>query len=222
MDLKNYVPLKNFNWQPEKTAAEISSQFATSMSTRRSIRNYSSKEVDDTIIRNAILAASSSPSGANQQPWFFGVIKNKPLQSTLRKEAEKCEKSFYEQQADTTFKSALEPLGTDHDKPYLETASHLIVVFCQQKIPQEDGSFAPVYYGIKSTSIAVGLMISSLHLSGVATLTHTPATMSFLNDILDVPRYYRPQFIVVAGYPEEPVKVPAISRKPFQDICKFY
>ncbi len=222
MELSNYEKYPTFNHLDETQGIKKSQEFCELASKRRTIRIYDQKKVPDELIKNAVKAAASAPSGANQQPWFFAVVKDDKLKKEIRIRAEECERDFYTKVADQTFKEALKPFGTDSEKHHLEDASHIIAVFSQSKDVKPDGSVGPIYYGIKSTSIAVGILISALHAAGVGTLTHTPSPMGFLNDILDVPKNYRGQFLVMAGYPRLPVLVPSISKKDYADICKVY
>ena len=220
MDLSNYIPHPNFyRLEPEQGVA-ASEKLLSELSCRRTIRIYDKKPVPDKIIENAIKAAATAPSGANQQPWYFAVIKDHELKKKVRQLAEACETEFYDKRANETFKKALEPFGTNDEKQHLEDASHIIAVFTQAKDIKEDGSEDPIYYGIKSTSIAVGMLLTSLHLAGVGTLTHTPSPMNFLNDLLGVSKNYKGQFLIMAGYPKEPILVPAIERKKFNEVCK--
>ena len=204
-----------------KEAIELSSSFYQDMKNRRSIRHFSNQMVNEEIIYNAIRTAGCSPSGANAQPWFFGVIFNQDIKKQIRIAAEKEETDFYQGRAGKQWLSDLEHLGTDNHKPYLEDAPCLIPIFSRTRITANNESHeSKTYYHLESTCIATGMLITALHQSGLATLTHTPKPMSFLNKILNLDKTYKPVMILVTGYPQKPVLVPKLSRKPLNEISK--
>lgn len=196
--------------------------FLETMSMRRTIRSYSSKTFSIDIIKNCIKIAGSSPSGANRQPWHFAVVANPLLKQKIRTSAESEEKEFYTRRAPQDWLNALAPLGTDANKPFLETAPYLIVVFGLKYSQDENGKKLKNYYVTESVGIATGLLLASLHQAGLATLTHTPSPMQFLNQILGRPDSEKPLMILVTGYPAETLRVPDISRKSLDEIASFH
>ena len=190
-----------------------SADFFQTMRTRRSVRDFSAQSVPHAVIRNALLAAGSAPSGANQQPWHFAVTTDASVKLRLRELAEAEERSFYQRRASSAWLDALAPLGTDADKPFLELAPVLIGVFQQKFHVDRDGKKHKHYYPAESTGIACGLLLTALHQSGLVTLTHTPSPMKFMNDIFQRPSSEKAFLLVVVGYPAESCRVPNIQRK---------
>ena len=195
--------------------------FYQRIKTRRSVRDFSAKAVPKQVIEQAILAAGTAPNGANMQPWYFVAVSNGAIKRQIRLAAEKEEREFYEQRASQEWLDALSHLGTDAQKPFLEIASHLIVVFLKKFSYDEHGTKLKNYYTSESVGLATGFLIDALHHSGVATLTHTPSPMKFLNEILERPSDERPFMILVAGYPADNCEVPVIDKKPLTDIATF-
>ena len=189
--------------------------FLDTMSTRRSIRDFAPGPIDPGLIRTAIAAAASAPSGANVQPWRFVVVTDPELKRRIREGAEQEERDFYEARAPGEWLDALAPLGTDWRKPHLEEAAYLIVVF---EVHKGGGEPKP-YYAKESVGIAVGFLLAALHHAGLATLTHTPSPMGFLNEILDRPRNERPFVVIPVGRAAEGAEVPDITRKPLDEIA---
>ena len=192
--------------------------FFENLSTRRTIRNFSDKPVDREVIENCIKTAGTAPSGANMQPWHFVLISNPTIKKQIRVAAEKKEKEFYEKRAPKEWLEALAPLGTDNNKPYLETAPYLIAIFMQRYGKLPDGREVKHYYGLESVGIATGMLITAIHDVGLASLTHTPSPMGFLNQILKRPKNERPFLLLVVGHPEKDAKVPDIKRKDMSEI----
>ena len=221
MDQK-FIPLKNFHTFSEKEMIERSENFLNLMSTRRTIRTFSSQPIPKNVIENAIKIAGTAPSGANMQPWFFAVIKNPKIKEVIRNEAEKEEKEFYTKRAPDEWLKALEQFGTDEHKPFLEKAPYLIVVFEKKFDKDTKNEIIKHYYTKESVGIAAGMLITALHNSGIATLTHTPSPMNFLNKILDRPKNEKPFLIIVAGIPQETTLVPNIKRKEFHEIASVF
>ena len=188
---------------------------------RRSVRDYSDKPVPRELIEQCLLAANSAPSGANRQPWHFAVVRDAKKKKEIREGAEEEEREFYTSRAPQDWLDALTPLGTDANKPFLETAPCLIVIFGQKYEVDENGQKLKNYYVAESVGIATGLLIAALHNAGLATLTHTPAPMKFLNKILNRPNTERPIMILVVGYPEKNARVPNISRKTLEQFTSF-
>ncbi|MFZ8985392.1 MAG: nitroreductase family protein [Steroidobacteraceae bacterium] len=196
--------------------------FAEEMSARRSVRHFSSAPVSREVITHCLRAACSAPSGANQQPWHFVAVSDPGLKRRIREAAEAEEREFYTRRAPAEWLQALAPLGTDADKPFLEQAPWLIAVFLQRFGQAANGSRVKHYYTDESVGIATGLLIAACHQAGLATLTHTPSPMGFLNDLLDRPRRSeRPFLLLVVGLPAEGARVPAISRKPLAEVVSF-
>ena len=195
--------------------------FAAELASRRSVRDYAPTPVPRAVIEACIQAAGSAPSGANQQPWRFVAMANPELKRRIREAAEAEEREFYQRRAPDAWKEALAPLGTDEHKPFLEIAPWLIAVFYERTGPEIDGHKAKRYYPHESTGIATGLLIAALHHAGLATLTHTPSPMAFLNEILGRPRNEVPYLLLVVGHPAEGCRVPAIARKPLHAIARF-
>ena len=192
--------------------------FFENLSTRRTIRNFSDKPVDREVIENCIKTAGTAPSGANMQPWHFVLISNPKIKKQIRVAAEKEEKEFYKTRAPKEWLEALAPLGTDNNKPYLETAPYLIAIFMQRYGKLPDGREVKHYYGLESVGIATGMLITAIHDAGLASLTHTPSPMGFLNQILKRPKNERPFLLLVVGHPDEGVTVPDIKRKDMSEI----
>ena len=208
----------------EKSADEMiaaSRSFYLDVKRRRTVREFSGRTVPDDVIKNAILAAGTSPSGANQQPWHFVVVSEPEKKREIREAAEKEEREFYQGRAPYEWLRVLEPLGTDENKPFLEIAPYLIVVFLKKTTTDESGIVHKNYYPTESVGIATGILITALHLSGLATLTHTPSPMKFLNKILARPDSERPFLILVTGYPSSEAMVPMISKYQLAQIASF-
>ena len=202
---------------------ERSQFFYDLIKTRRSIRQFSLKKIDDNIIENAIKSAGTAPNGANLQPWHFVVIKNKKIKKAIRKAAEKEEEKFYNEVAPPEWLKALQPLGTDQHKEFLEEAPILIAVF-EKKFSIEKKVKIKNYYVKESVGIATGILISALHYSGLCMLTHTPNPMTFLNKILKRPANEKPFVLLVVGFPKSNTKVPkfASQKKSLDKISTWY
>lgn len=216
-----FVPLDQYQQYPPEEMLQRSQQFYREIRRRRTVRDFAATPVDRKIIENALLAAGTAPNGANLQPWHFVVVSNADVKRQIREAAEEEEREFYSGRASDEWLEALAPLGTDADKPFLETAPCLIAIFAESYRPQPDGSRRKNYYVQESVGIACGFLINALHHCGLATLTHTPSPMKFLNKILDRPGHERPYLLLVAGYPAEHAKVPAIEKKPLREIATF-
>ncbi|WP_422371996.1 nitroreductase family protein [Hoeflea sp.] len=206
---------------PRRSDADMLDQaraFYDRMRSRRTVRDFSSDPVDPELIRLAVRTAGTAPSGANQQPWSFVAIGDPEVKRAIRIAAEEEERRFYEERAGEEWLDALAPLGTDAEKPFLETAPWLIAVFAQRWGFNDDGDRVKHYYVPESVSIAIGLLIASLHSAGLATLTHTPSPMGFLNQICGRPDNEKPLVLLVVGHPAEGARVPAIDRKDESEI----
>jgi nitroreductase len=188
---------------------------------RRTVREYSDKPVPREIIEYAIRAAGTAPSGANMQPWHFVAVSNAELKHKIRKAAEVEEEELYSHRASEEWLKALEPLGTNEHKPFLETAPWLIAVFLKKFTFDEKGKKFKNYYTSESVGIACGFLLAALHYSGLVTLTHTPSPMGFLGEVLDRPKHERAFMLVVTGYPAEDAEVPVIGKRPLEEIATF-
>jgi len=195
--------------------------FYQTMQQRRTIRDFSNRPVPQTVIEQCIRSAGTAPNGANLQPWHFVAISNPDVKHEIRVAAEIEEKEFYAKRAPKEWLAALAPLGTDSSKPFLETAPWLIAIFVQPYRILADGTRGKTYYAIESVGIATGLLVTAVHSCGLASLTHTPSPMGFLNRILGRPQHEKPFLLLVVGHPTNSAMVPNISRKSLQEISSF-
>ena len=215
------VPLTGYERYSEEEMRRRVKAFYADVDRRRSVRDFSGKPVPRDIIENALKAAGTAPSGANLQPWHFVVVSGAETRKKIREAAEAEEREFYEHRASSEWLDALAPLGTDSNKPFLETAPYLIAIFLQKFGKLPDGRKVKHYYPVESTGIATGILITALHHAGLATLTHTPSPMKFLNEILGRPKNERPFLLLVTGYPANDATVPDIDRKPLEAFTSF-
>ena len=197
---------------------ENSRSFLENIIQRRTVRDFSDKPVPIEIIQNAIQTASSAPSGANKQPWHFVIVKDPVVKKDIRIAAEKEEKEFYEHRAPDYWLQDLNQFGTDWHKPFLEIAPYLIVVFKQSYDLGKRGK-RKNYYVNESVGIASGFLLTALHNAGLATLTHTPSPMGFLEKILRRPENEKAVLLIPVGYPAENAKVPDLKKKSFQEVA---
>lgn len=221
MKKAGFSPLSDYRQYPPKEMEAKANGFLAEMKRRRSVRHFSDRSVSRKVIEDCLRAANTAPSGANRQPWHFVVVEDAETKSRIRAAAEKEEREFYERRAPEEWLEALRPLGTDEHKPFLETAPYLIAIFAQLHGVDEDGNRFKHYYVNESVGIATGMLITALHLSGLATLTHTPSPMRFLNEILGRPAHERPYLLLVVGHPAEEAVVPELEKKPLQQVCTF-
>ena len=191
------------------------------MQSRRSIRHFAPDPVDPELIENALRVAGSAPSGANQQPWTFVVVSDPEIKERIRAGAEHEERLLYEERATAEYLHAIEPIGTDAVKPHITDAPVLIVVFEQAWRLDENGEKRKHYYVRESVGIAVGFLVTALHLSGLATLTHAPSPMGFLREILGRPENERPFLLIPVGYAANDAQVPNLRRKSLDEIAVF-
>lgn len=203
---------------PEQEMVTRSRCFRELMAARRTVRDFDSRPVPREIVEHCVMTAATSPSGANQQPWTFACIGDPAVKRRIREAAEEEERTFYGGRAGPEWLSALAPIGTDADKPFLEIAPWLIAVFAQRYGLGEDGARHKHYYVPESVGMACGLLIAALHNAGLATLTHTPAPMGFLNEICGRPESEKPLVLVVTGYPAAGATVPDIARKRPEEV----
>jgi nitroreductase len=221
MDEIRRIPLPDYREYPEETMRRRSAEFYADLSRRRSVREFSSRPVPRDVIENCIRAAGTAPSGANQQPWHFVAISDPAVKRRLREAAEGEEREFYERRAPRKWLDAIAPLGTDYRKTFLEEAPWLIAIFQKRYSPNRDGEKRPSYYPTESVGIATGLLIAAVHHAGLVSLTYTPSPMDFLSETLGRPPGERPFLLLVVGYPGEGATVPAIKKKPLEEISSF-
>jgi nitroreductase len=220
MDDWPFEPLQFEELSPEQMSTAAAA-FYEHVKKRRTVREFSDRPVPREIIENAIKAAGTAPSGANMQPWHFVVVSNPKIKHKIRVAAEAEEKEFYEHRASQEWLDALEPLGTDEHKDFLEKAPWLIAVFLKKFTFDNKGNRFKNYYTAESVGISCGFLLAALHWAGLATLTHTPSPMKFLNELLGRPKEERAYMMIVAGYPDEHARVPVISKKPLEKIADF-
>jgi nitroreductase len=216
-----FMPLKDYREYPKAEMAKRASEFAADMARRRTVRDFSDQPVPKRIIEDCIRTAASAPSGANKQPWHFVVVTDASTRKQIREAAEAEEHEFYTRRAPQAWLEVLTPLGTDENKPFLETAPYLIVIFEQRYGFSSGGKKIKHYYTQESVGIATGLLITAVHNAGLVSLTHTPSPMGFLNEILGRPAHERPFLILVVGYPAKDAVVPKIERKSTKEIVTF-
>jgi len=223
--MAGFTPLA-FDERPVEEMCERARGFFDLMRRRRTVRDFSDRPVPQEIIEHALLTAGSAPSGAHRQPWHVVVVTDAAKKAAIREAAEREERAFYGRRASEEWLEALEPLGTDADKPFLTTAPLLIAVFLRRftLVGGEDGEPGrrlKNYYTSESVGIATGLLIAALHNAGLATLTHTPSPMRFLNQVLERPSHERAYVLLVAGYPAPDAKVPVLERMPLEELATF-
>ena len=223
--MKGFMPLA-FEERPVAEMKARAEEFYALMRRRRTVRDFSDREVPGEVIEHALLTAGSAPSGAHRQPWHFVVVTDPRKKAAIREAAEHEEREFYDRRATKEWLDALAPLGTDASKPFLTTAPVLIAVFLRRFtfVPageNEGEKRLKNYYTSESVGIATGLLIAALHNAGLATLTHTPSPMRFLNTLLDRPRDERPYLLLVAGYPAPDSRVPVLERYALEDLATF-
>ena len=214
------IPLKDFKAKSEEEMELISKNHLLNMKSRHTIRDFSNKKVPFSIIKNCIKVACSAPSGANLQPWHFSIISSKLVKSKIRKAAEIEEQKFYDDLKKDEWLKALEPLGTHADKPHLEVAPWLIIVFSERYSQLSNGEKRKNYYVPESVGIATGFLITALHLSGLSCLTHTPNPMSFLSKICKRPLSNKATLILAIGHADKNATIPYASKikKPLKEV----
>ena len=207
-----------FNRLSESDMVDRAQMFREHMVQRRTVREFDTRPVPASVLQDALRVAASAPSGANRQPWRFVVVENPETKARIRVAAEKEEQEFYSTRAPDEWLEALEPLGTDANKPFLTEAPVLIAIFLERYGVDGFGNRVKNYYMPESVGIATGFLISALHHAGLATLTHTPSPMRFLNEILNRPARERPYLLLVVGYAKANAMVPSIERLPFDTV----
>lgn len=204
---------------PEE-AVEKSEEHFQFMDQRRSVRDFRDESIPKVLIENIIKTASTAPSGAHKQPWTFVAISDPILKRKIREAAEKEEREFYENRATQEWLDDLAPIGTDWEKPFLETAPWIIVAF-RKSYTLENGQRSKNYYVQESVGLACGFLISAIHHAGLITLTHTPSPMNFLSNILERPENEKPFLLLPVGYPALDAKVPDLERKDLEKVSVF-
>lgn len=220
MDAPAFIPLAAERIADDAMAERVAA-FEARMRRRRTVRDFSPEPVPRAVIESAIRVAAGAPSGANQQPWSFVAIADPAIKARIRVAAEEEERAFYGGRAGEEWLDALGPLGTDWQKPFLETAPWLVVIFQQRWGLGPYGARVKHYYAPESVGIATGFLIAALHEAGLATLTHTPAPMGFLNEICGRPDHEKAMILLVVGRPAEGCLVPAIGKKALDEVATF-
>ena len=218
MTQTTFVPLTGYQRYAETEMKRRAGQFYASTRERRTVRHFSERSVPPEIIDDCLRAANTASSRANRQPWHFVVVTDPALKARIREGAEAEERAFYHGRAQNEWLEAVAPLGTDEFKPFLQTAPYLIAIFSQLYGWGPDGKKIKHYYGQESVGIATGLLVTALHHTGLASLTHTPSPMGFLNEMLSRPASDRPFLILVVGYPADDATVPLIRKKPLAEV----
>ncbi len=216
-----FIPLPGYRELPEEEMRRRAEAFFEHMRRRRTVRDFSDRPVPRDVIELCLRAAGTAPNGANRQPWRFVVVGDSDLKRRIREAAEAEERAFYRERASDEWLDALEDLGTDEHKPFLERAPYLIAIFAESYEVTDTGDRVKNYYVSESVGIATGILITALHEAGLVSLTHTPSPMKFLNRILDRPEHERPFLLLVVGYPAEGATVPDISKKSLDEIAVF-
>ncbi len=217
-----FIPLPGYREYPVDEMMRRAHEFHAELKRRRTVRDFSSRPVPRAIIDDCLRTATTAPSGANLQPWHFVVVGDPETKRRIRVSAEEEERHFYRHRAPREWLDALAPLGTDEHKPFLERAPWLIATFAQKHGRLADGRRVKHYYPTESVGLATGMLIAAVHVAGLATLTHTPSPMKFLNEILGRPKTAeRPFLLLVVGYPDENATVPDIGRKPLAEVVTY-
>ncbi|MEU2794111.1 nitroreductase family protein [Streptomyces sp. NPDC007100] len=215
-------PYRSVPYRPERLPAGESlaraAELRERMDRRRTVRQFSADPVPEQVVKDAIACAATAPSGAHQQPWTFVLVKDEHTRRRIREAAEEEERISYGGRLGEEWLAALRPLGTDEVKPHLTDAPHLIVVFQQRYWLGEDGARHKHYYVDESVGIAVGMLLSALHLSGLAALVHTPSPMRFLQEVLGRPANEKAFAVIPVGYPAEDCRVPDLVRKSLDQV----
>jgi iodotyrosine deiodinase len=216
-----YIHYSKDTYPPEQMR-QRATEFFDFMDQRRSVREFSDRPVPRKVLEHLILTASTAPSGAHKQPWTFCVVQNPALKKQIREAAEKEEKESYEHRMSKEWLEDLRPIGTDWQKPFLEIAPYLMVVFKKAYNLQEDGAKRNNYYVSESVGLACGFLLAAIHHAGLVALTHTPSPMNFLTKLLHRPENERPYLLIPVGYPAESTWVPDLKRKSMEEISEWY
>ena len=221
MTKPRFIPLPEFLPVSDEQLKERLTEFRKMMLQRRTVREFSSQPIPRWVIEECLRIAVSAPTGANLQPWHFVAISDPEVKREIRTAAEEEERQFYKERAPAEWLEALQPLGTDWRKPFLEIAPWLIAIFSQPYRLSPKGKKMKHYYATESVGIATGFLISAIHHAGLASLTHTPSPMAFLNRILQRPSFEKPFLLLVVGHPSPRARVPAIARKRRNEMTSF-
>lgn len=216
-----YVPYSKETYS-EKEVVERSIRYLEWMDKRRTVRDFSAKPIPKEVIENLILSASTAPSGAHKQPWTFCVVSNPEMKAQIREAAENEEKESYNHRMSEEWLKDLKPLGTNWEKPFLEIAPYLIIVFKKAYVLTEEGKKSNNYYVNESVGLAAGFLLTAIHDAGLVALTHTPSPMNFLTKLLGRPENERPFLLIPIGYPIDGTYVPNLDRKPINEVAEFY
>lgn len=218
------IPLPDYREKPVEAMRAGAQAFFDQIRTRHTVRDFSSRPVPRGIIETCLRAAGTAPNGANHQPWHFSVIGDAAMKARIRVAAEEEEQAFYAGKAGEEWLQALAPLGTDAAKPFIEDAPWLIAIFGARKSASADGVMRKNYYVPESIGIATGFLIAALHNAGLATLTHTPNPMAFLNEICGRPAHDKPYMLLVVGYPKADATIPlhATQKRGLDEIATFF
>jgi len=216
-----FVPLEGYREHGDAELLRRARAFREAMERRRTVREFSDRPVPREVIEACLGAAARAPNGANRQPWHFVVVGDPETKRRIREAAEEEERAFYRERAPREWLEALEALGTDEHKPFLEEAPWLIAVFAESYAVGPEGRRLKNYYVQESVGIATGILVTALHQAGLASLTHTPSPMGFLNEILDRPENERPFLLLVVGHPAADARVPDIGKKPLAEIVSW-
>lgn len=221
MPQAQFEPLQSYEELAAPEMERRAAEFFQALRRRRTVREYADREIPPGVLEDCLRAAGTAPSGANRQPWHFVVVRDPATKRAIREAAEEEERAFYTGRAPQAWLDALAHLGTDANKPFLEIAPCLIAVFAENYQPLPDGGREKNYYVQESVGLATGMLIAALHLAGLATLTHTPSPMGFLNEILERPAHERAFLLLVVGYPAADAQVPVIEKKDLHEFVTF-
>ena len=221
MQKPEHSPLRTYREYPIDEMSHRATAFYREMKRRRTVRDFSNRPVPRSIVEDCLRTAGTSPSGANMQPWHFLVVTDPAIKHEIREAAQQQERQLYEERAPEEWLEALAPLGTGVDKPFLEEAAYLIIVFAQRFGRTRDGQKFKHYYVQESVGIAVGLLLAAIHNAGLVGVTYTPSPMEFLNELLGRPRSERPFLLLAVGYPSTDAAVPDLPKKGLHDFCTF-
>ena len=213
--------LPDYTEYPAEEMCQRASAFYADLRRRRTVRAFSDRPLPREVVEDCLRAAGTAPSGANMQPWHFVVVSDPAVKRHIREAAEEVERAFYERRASKEWLDALQPLGTNASKPFLEDAPCLIVIFAQRNGLDAEGNKVQHYYVTRSVGIATGMLITAIHNAGLVSLTYTPSPMHFLNEILGRPENERPFLVLVVGYPAPDATVPQIGKKSLDEIATF-
>ena len=221
MSKHSFIPYEGVQFSAEEMLKRSQDYFQL-MDRRRSVREFSDKPVDLEIIENAIRTAGTAPSGAHKQPWTYCIVSDPEIKKEIREKAEAEELESYTNRMSDEWLRDIAPMGTDHNKPFLEIAPYLVIIFKKVYDKGEEGEKQTNYYVNESVGISAGMFIAAVHNAGLAALTHTPSPMNFLSKILDRPENERPFLLIPIGFPSENAQIPDLKRKKLEQITVYY